>query len=489
MDQTSSYIALGVIAVYIGLMIAIGEYARRRGERTAEDFFVAGRMLGTFATFWLAAGTWWSALAFLGSNGWFYGKGITFLANLFTNAFFGLLLVVLGVRVWRLGKKYGYVSPGDLVEDFYGSKLIRYVLAAILLIFTVPYIQVQIMGAGYIFEASTNGLVPFWLGSLVLTLTVMIYTSLGGKKAAAWTNIVQGLLLTFGIFVGGAIIIAVAGGPAAIVHKILQLHPELLVIRSPTLWGVWFSFPIIALGGIVGPQMILNMYSAKSERALRVTGALLPFLALSFLVAMYIGFSGRILVPNLSRPDSVMVVLLMKYTPIAFASVILAGGLAAAMSTIDQQAHAISVLVSRDFVWSAYRKISQSLQVNIGRLAIIITLLAAYFMALQSPAYIAYIGAVATSGTAQFLPILAGALFWRRATKEGALAGLLGGIAMTVYMQFFPPPQLKALGIFSGWWGLLVNVPLFVVVSLLTKPHDLEKVERLIRDANTPAEV
>ncbi len=481
-----SYIALGVILGYLVLMIAVGEYARRKGEKTAEDFFVAGRKLGMFASFWLAAGTWWSALAFLGSNGWFYGKGITFIANLFTNALFGFLLVLLGVRVWRLGKKYGFVSPGDLVEEFYGSKLLRYVLAAVLILFTIPYIQVQIMGAGYIFEASTEGLVPFWAGALLLTLTVMLYTSLGGKRGAAWTNIIQGILLTFGIFVGGAIIISVAGGPYKIISTIQQLHPELLTIQSDALWGVWFSFPIIALGGIVGPQMILNMYAAKNERTLRVTGALLPFLATSFLIAMFIGFSGKILIPGLENPDSVMIRLLIKYTPIAFASVILAGGLAAAMSTIDQQAHAISVLVSRDFVWSISRKISQAIQVNVGRLAIVIALGVAYLFALQSPEYIAYIGAVATSGTAQFLPILAGLLFWKRATREGALAGLIGGSLMTIYMQFFPPPAFKALGIFSGWWGLLVNVPLFIIISLLTKPRDPEKAARLVEDANTP---
>jgi len=287
-----------------------------------------------------------------------------------TNAIFGLLLVVVGVRVWRLGRQLGYVSPGDIVEDYYGSKLLRFLLAIVLIAFTIPYMQVQIMGAGYIFEASTQGLVPFWLGALITTLTIMIYTSIGGKRAAAWTNIIQGILLTFGIFIGGTVIVA------------------------------------------------------------------------------------------------------------------LAGGLAAAMSTIDQQAHAISVLTAKDIVEGLRIKISEGAAINLGRAVIILSLITAYVFALQKPEFLAYIGAVATSGTAQFLPLLLGVLFWKRATRAGALAGLIGGTLVTIWMQFLPPPEIKALGIMSGWWGLLVNVILFIAVSLVTKPVSPEKIEKIHELAN-----
>lgn len=484
MTDFNPYIPLAVILTYIIAMLIVGEVARRKGEKTIVDFFVAGRKLGIFTIFWLSAGTWWSALAFLGSNGWFYGRGITFLANLMTNAIFGFLLVVVGVRVWRLGRQLGYVSPGDIVEDYYGSKLLRFLLAVILIAFTIPYMQVQIMGGGYIFEASTQGLVPFWLGALIITLTIMIYTSIGGKRAAAWTNIIQGILLTLGIFIGGAVIIALAGGPQNIMNWIIEHHPELVVIKSPAFWGLWFSFPIIAIGGIMGPQMILNMLSAKSEKAIRVTGGLLPILATAFMMSMFIGFAGRILEPDLADPDSVMPVLLIKYTPVAFASVILAGGLAAAMSTIDQQAHAISVLTAKDIIEGLKIRISEGAAINLGRVAIILSLITAYIFALQKPEFLAYIGAVATSGTAQFLPLLLGVLFWKRATKAGALAGLIGGTLVTIWMQFAPPAPLKALGIMSGWWGLLANVVLFIVVSLMTKPVDPEKVEKIHELAN-----
>ncbi|OYT47620.1 MAG: sodium:proline symporter [Desulfurococcales archaeon ex4484_42] len=482
------YIPLSVIIVYIIIVLVIGEIARRKAEKTIADFFVAGRRLGIFTIFWLSAGTWWSALAFLGSNGWFYGRGITFLANLMTNAIFGLLLVIVGVRVWRLGRQLGYVSPGDIVEDYYGSKLLRLLLAIVLIAFTIPYMQVQIMGAGYIFEASTQGLVPFWLGALIITLTIMVYTSIGGKRAAAWTNIIQGILLTFGIFIGGLVIITLAGGPERIMSYILEHHSELIVIKNPVFWGLWFSFPIIAIGGIMGPQMILNMLSAKSERAIRVTGGLLPILATAFIMSMFIGFAGRILEPNLAKPDSVMPVLLIKYTPVVFASVILAGGLAAAMSTIDQQAHAISVLTARDIVEGLGIKISESTAINLGRVVIVLSLIIAYIFALQKPEFLAYIGAVATSGTAQFLPLLLGVLFWKRATKAGALAGLIGGTLVTIWMQFASPPQIKALGIMSGWWGLLVNVILFITVSLITKPVNYEKVLKIHELANKKLE-
>ncbi len=478
------YIPLTIIIAYIAIVLVIGEIARRKGEKTIVDFFVAGRKLGTFAVFWLSAGTWWSALAFLGSNGWFYGKGITFLANLMTNAIFGLILVVVGVRVWRLGRRLGYVSPGDIVEDYYSSKLLRFLLAIVLIAFTIPYMQVQIMGSAYIFEASTQGLVPFWLGALIVTLTIMIYTAIGGKRAAAWTNIIQGILLTFGIFVGGAIIVSLAGGPQNIVNWIIEHHPELVTINSPVLWGLWFSFPIIALGGIMGPQMILNMLSAKSEKAIRVTGGLLPILATAFVMSMFIGFAGRILEPDLANPDMIMPVLLIKYTPVALASIILAGGLAAAMSTIDQQAHAISVLAARDITEGLNIKISESAAVNLGRALIVVSLAAAYIMALQKPGFLAYIGAVATSGTAQFLPLLLGVLFWKRATKTGALAGLIGGTLVTIWMQFAPPPAIKSLGIMSGWWGLLVNVILFIGISFLTKPTNPERVAKIHELAN-----
>ena len=99
----------------------------------------------------------------------------------------------------------------------------------------------------------------------------------------------------------------------------------------------------------------------------------------------------------------------------------------------------------------------------------------ALFFALFSPGYLVTIGAVATGGTAQILPPLLGMFFWPRSTKEGCIAGLLGGL-ITVVVTQFTPGFVNPLGIFSGVWGLLVNSILFVVVSLATKPPPMDSI-------------
>lgn len=131
--------------------------------------------MGSVAVFFTVAATWWSSFAFLGSNATFYTHGPVYLTALAWNLLFGFMYYWVGKRVWFLGKKFNYITPSDLVGDFYNNEQLRRIVAIILLVFTIPYLQIQLTGGAYLIEIASGGKIPFgW--QLYCFILLLLYT-------------------------------------------------------------------------------------------------------------------------------------------------------------------------------------------------------------------------------------------------------------------------------------------------------------------------
>ncbi|MGQ9652306.1 MAG: sodium:solute symporter family protein [Phycisphaerae bacterium] len=476
---------LAIIFLFMLIPLGIGFYAASKSLNTSEDYFIQGRAMGSVAVFFTVAATWWSAFAFLGSNAYFYTHGPVYWTALPWNLLFGFMYFLIGRKVWQVGKKFGYITPSDLFGDRYKSEFLRILVGLIMIVFTVPYLQIQLMGGAYLIQVASGNMLPFWLAGLLFYVVIIVYVWVGGIRAVAWTDIFYGVLLFFGMIVAGFLVAGQVGGHEALFTKLAQSSPQHLTMPGPKGvmgYNMWLSlFLITPIGAIMGPQLWLRMYSVKSGKLFRLMPFLLGLAAIAYIGSLFAGFTGVLLEPGIANADQVLPTMLLKYAPFALASLLIAGGAAAAMSTANSQVHAIATIVTADF-YKRYSnpKASQDVLIRTGRIALLAFSLAAYVLALFVPGLLVTIGLVALGGTAQVIVPTIGALYWKRSTAAGAIAGLIVGIAAVLLLTFVPGWN-NPLGYHAGLWGLVGNAIVFVVVSLATAPRTMEEAERYSR--------
>ncbi|ALX50181.1 sodium:solute symporter family protein [Lentibacillus amyloliquefaciens] len=476
--------SVGVFIIFLFLFIplVVGFIAAARSNNSSSDFFIQGRNMGSVAAFFTVAATWWSSFAFLGSNASFYTEGPVYLTAFAWNILFGYLYYIVGKRVWYLGKKFDYVTPSDFMGDFYDNEKVRIIVGAVVTIFTIPYLQIQLTGGAYLIEVASGGVIPFWLAAFLFYAVIIVYVWVGGIRAIAWTDIIYGAILFFGLLFSGIYISNAVGGPVSMFSEMQRLHPEFLTLPGPdgtAGFSSWISLCIVtALGALMGPQLWLRMYAVKDGQLFNLMPFLIALVAVTYLGSVLISWTGVLEMPGIQNADQVLPIMVTEYMPLALGALILAGGAAAAMSTSNSQIHAVSTVITKDF-YQRYNnpKASDKKLTKVSRYAILIFSIIAYFMALFVPGVLVTIGLVAFGGTAQLIVPTLGALFWKRSNANGAIFGLVGGVGITLILTFIPGLN-SPLGLNPAMWGLALNIVLFIAVSLATAPRNEKVVDR-----------
>lgn len=474
----------GVIVILLFMLIPliVGFVAAAKADDSSEDYFIQGRGMGSIAAFFTVAATWWSAFAFLGSNATFYSQGPVYLTAFAWNILFGYLYYIIGKRIWFLGKKFDYTTPSDFMGDFYQSEKLRVIVTVIVTVFAVPYLQIQLTGGAYLIEVASGGVIPFWLAAALFYAVIIIYVWVGGMRAVAWTDIIYGILLFFGLLYAGFHISGLVGGPIALFDQMKEQFPNHMTMPGPEGTGGyarWISLCVItALGAIMGPQLWLRMYAVKSGKLFDFMPFLISLIAFAYIGSVLVGWTGILVMPDIENPDQILPIMAMDYMPFILASVILAAGAAAAMSTANSQIHAVSTVITKD-IYQRYQNPNATdyRLKQVSRYAILFFSIMAYVLALVAPGLLVTIGLVGFGGTAQLIVPTVGALFWKKGNANGAIFGLIGGIAVTVVFTFVPG-LTSPLGLDPGMWGLVLNAILYVAVSMSTAPREQRVVER-----------
>ena len=254
-------VATGLIFAYLLITIALGVIANRRLSVNVEDFFLYGRQAGFVVLYLTVVATYHSAFAFLGSGGFFYTHGIGFWDAGAWTVLVGGITYVFGSRIWALGKRFGYITPADMLADFYESEAVRVVVATVSVLFTIIYIQVQAKGLGYILSVASGDRISFELGTLILLVVSAAYLMAGGLRAVYWTDVVQGVWMYVAVWVG-ALFLAykLFGGPLELWRRVAAERPDLLTLPGPSGFfspGMWFGMMIALSFGIVFQPHIL----------------------------------------------------------------------------------------------------------------------------------------------------------------------------------------------------------------------------------------
>ena len=113
----------------------------------------------------------------------------------FGTGFMAIMFYIIGRKVWKLGKMRGYITPPELIGDIFNSKLLKIIFLLVMVIFTIPYLATQAIGAGLIIENVSNSLITWQIGAILTMLIIMVYVLFGGMRGSGWTDVIQGILM------------------------------------------------------------------------------------------------------------------------------------------------------------------------------------------------------------------------------------------------------------------------------------------------------
>ena len=188
-------IFIALVVIYFIFLIALGIFAHKKTKKTPEDYFLANRTFGPIILFFTLAATNFSAFTFLGFAGKAYSSGFGQYGIMgFGTAIMAIMFYVIGRKVWRLGKKKGYITPPELIGDRFNSISLRLLFMFIMVIFTIPYLATQAIGAGYLINYMVPG-ITWQIGAIVTMVIIMVYVLSGGMRGTGWTDVIQGLIM------------------------------------------------------------------------------------------------------------------------------------------------------------------------------------------------------------------------------------------------------------------------------------------------------
>jgi SSS family solute:Na+ symporter len=521
------------VFIYLAAVLYIGIFAFRQAKGTgkAEDYFLASRSLGPFVFLFSLFGTNMTAFAILGSSGHAFSNGIVTFGLMASSSglVIPLTIFLMGTRVWALGKKYGFMTPVQMFRDRWECGHIGTVIFVVQAVLLVPYIIIGIMGGGTTLNVISGGVVPYWFGGAIVALVVMSYVFFGGMRGTAWVNTFQTILfLVFGVI--AILVIGYGMGGFRSAANAMLASPALapLLTRERISPLYFFSYTFIPLSAIAFPHILIFCLTAEKMNHFKKTVIFYPLCILAiWLPCVFLGVmanrvgdvpqikakqearqtlarTGKTLAPEArdelreqAAGDDVIMLLLKQYAPLWLAGLLGAGIMAAVMAS-DSQILALSTMFTED-VFAFYggkRRFGEKVQVQTGRLFIVLITLFAYAVALRAPETIFELAIqYAFSGFAALSPLLVAALFWKGSTKWGALAVTLWSaaavVATAVFQHAVPAPApgpplvvwtvggMEALSRTPGGTAVfgfmpvvpmvLVSALLMVVVSLATK--------------------
>lgn len=478
---TIAILAYAVIVAFIGYWAEKGE----KKSKNLQDYYLGGRSIGPVLAVFAMTTTMLSSFALLGAPGFFYTHGTGSIGLMFTN-FMAYLCTYLpfAFRFHYLGHKYGYITLGDFMADRFGNHM-RIIVSVSALIITIPYIAIQIMGFGYVFEGATFGNVSWLTGALFLSGIMVFYIFMGGYKGVALTDAVQGIVMILALIIGGVYICNhLFGGIPETFRQIAAQSPKHLTTPGPKeYWNLnsWLTWAFIGIGVATQPQIIQKYLSVKDTKAIRFSLFVHPIL--SFIIysgAMLLGLAAILALPGLSPKDADMssMMLIGKYVPIGLGLIMIVGIVAAAMSTADSQYITLSSLFVRDLIQKGlykHKELKAENMVKMGRIFVLILFVIGFAVAyLRLDTLIGMLTkTVYPLGAQMYITMLFG-LYWRRANSKGATAGLLAGFIVALTTIFVVPVSISPI-----FLGMGVNILVTVVVSLLTPAPKQETIKRI----------
>ena len=478
----TSPVVLVVVGAYLLILLGIGIWGGR-GSGDMEGYFVAGKRLPSWVIAFSSNSTGESAWLLLGLTGMGYLVGV--------HAFWVVLGEVLGVALAWVFVARPFKEATDrfdsiTVPDYLASRfrdhtgrfrhVLRVLSVVIILGMTGAYTAAQLTAAGKAFHSFLG--FDYRTGVLVGAAIILFYTTVGGFRAVAYSDLLQGVLM-FGCLLALPIVgLVAAGGWTDAVASLRAQDPALLEPMGGLGLGMvgWVSvlgFAGIGLAFLGSPQLLTRFIAAKDTRQI-TRGSWLAILCIVVfdVGAVSAGMFGRAIFPGLEDHETIYPLMGTELFPAVFTGLFLVVVLAAMMSTVDSLLILASSAVVRDFLQQVVRPDwSERVLSRWGKGTTVVLGVVALALAMEEVRMIFWFVLFAWSGLAcSFAPVVLCGLFWKRTTRAGAIAGMAVGFVVTVsWVLFFKAGFYELYEMIPGFLAGLIAT---VVVSLLTRPPE-----------------
>lgn len=469
---------------YIGVMLVIGWIAYQRTQDLA-DYILGGRNLGPWTSALSASASDMSGWLLLGLPGAAYASGLSaswIAIGLLAGTWLNWLFMAPRLRVYSFKANNALTLPEFLEQRFRDkTNMLRVVSALFILLFFLFYTSSGLVAAGKLFETVFD--LDYKFAVVIGTLAVMSYTMFGGFLAVSWTDLLQGLLMAVTLAIVPLWAMGELGGVSATFSSINDLNPNLLSWFSDvdgkalSIMGI-ISAVAWGLGYFGQPHILARFAAIKSHKHIPTARRIaVIWSGLTLVCAMLIGLIGTVFIKgDLSDGETIFMFMVNALFHPLIAGILLSAILAAIMSTADSQLLVSSSALTEDFYRSLFRKeASQKELVRVGRITVVIIAFAAMLLALDEDSSVLDLVSYAWAGFGgTFGPVLLLALFWKRSTALGAMAGIvIGGVTVVTWGNMS-----------GGIFELYEIVPGFVlagiamVVMSLLSPEPSEEVQQ-----------
>jgi sodium/proline symporter len=470
-----------LVMIYFAAMFGIGYWAAKK-VKNADDYMIGGRNFGVALTAIAHQAAGLSGWLFLGFTGLIAKMGLGGIWQAIASG--GAPITNFLILAKKMRKFTGMVNARsviDLLEARYydnNKKYIRIISVIIIFACMAVYIGSQVMAAGKTFQVILGW--DYNLSVIIGSVIVIAYTSAGGLLAVAWTDFIQGILMIVAIAFGLLVGLTHTGGLTGIMDGLRAIDPKLLnIFINP-----WTAIGLLSAGylGYLGQPQIIQMFMGMknendAQKGAIIAGSTSMFLLFGGLIAM---MAAKVLYPNSTDVDTNFIMMMMNYLPSGLVGIVCAGILAAIMSSADALLHVANTTIVQDFYNKVLKggKAADKEVLFVGRISAIIIGVLALYIAFNPFEGVLWVIWWAWGGLTAFGPVVVLGLHWKRATREGAIAGLISGFAASIIWF--------ALGYYSWLHLSFVSfVTCFVVtvaVSLMTPepPQEIqEQVESL----------
>jgi len=476
-----------IILLYIIILMCFNFY-RARKVKTQEDFMVAGRSLSMTVMVFTLVCTWIGSGTFIAGAEFSYRSGLSGLW-MAVGAWFGILIIYFLAGKIRT---FGQYTIGDILEVRYG-KAARVFGAIALIISFVTIVSYQLRAGGLILNVVTDGAIPVEYGQIITAVIVIVFTATAGMMAVAYTDLPNGIIILSACVLSLPYLWRFVGGYEAVVNKL----PTNYFAAVNESFG---SMPYLKAGGyflstfllLLGIQsMYQKFYSAKTARAAK--GAVIFWIIGTIFVetvVVIIAVFGASLFKSLADPATVVLTTARNAVPPVIGILLLAAACVVVLSTAMNYLLSPTTNVMRDFYQKFINpKAEQRKMVLLQKICVVIFGIIAWFMGSQlvsvlNQAFFAY-----TIYGVAITPALIAALAWKRATPQGGLVSIIGGIVVTVGLRIFAvvrpdlSPEGDPFGIPLIYPAAFISIASLIIISYLTPPPSLERIRIFFPDS------
>ncbi|GAQ16534.1 pantothenate permease [Oceanobacillus picturae] len=444
----------------------------KKSTSFAQDYFLGGRSLGGFVLAMTMTATYGSASSFIGGPGTAYNQGLGWVLLAMSQVATGyFVLMVLGKKFAIVTRRYNALTMVDFLKERYRSKWVVILSAVSIIVFLFSAMAAQWIGGARLIESLIG--IEYTTALFIFAVSVLIYVTVGGFRAVALTDAIQGSVMFVGTLILLVAVIIAGGGIPAIIADLTAENPNLITPfgAEGTLTPTYVSsfWILVGVGVVALPQIAIRAMSYKSSQSMHRAIIIGTIVVGVIMLNMHlIGVFARPILPGIEVGDRVMPLIALEVMPNWLAGIVLAAPMAAIMSTVDSLLLLVSSTIVKD-VYLNYVEPKAS-DTRVKRLSIAVTALlgaVVFIMALNPPDLIIWLNLFAFGGLeAAFIwPIVLG-LYWEKGNKYGALSSMIAGVGLYILSDsFFPQP----FGLHSVVMPIVVSFFVYIATSLATQ--------------------